>query len=69
MLHFSVVLVTRVLLVDQVSPIFINLTSIFYKMLSEYFEGSLVFSVVQLCSQPIHMYSLHLTTYESHISN
>ena len=48
MLHFLVFLVTRVLLVDQVLPIFINLTSIFYKMLSEYFDGRLVFNVVKL---------------------
>lgn len=35
MLYFSVLLVTLFLLVFQVSPIFINLKSIYYKMLSE----------------------------------
>jgi len=52
MLHFLVVPVTRVLLVDQVLPIFINLTSILHKILSEYFEGRLVFKVVLLRSRP-----------------
>jgi len=70
-LHILIVLVTRVLLVDQVLPIFINLTStrIVYKMLSEYFDGRLVFNVLLLRSQPIHFYPLHLRTYESYISN
>ena len=35
MLYFSVVLVTLFLLVFQVSPVFINLKSIYYKVLSE----------------------------------
>ena len=55
MLHFLVVPVTRVLLVDQVLPIFINLTSIFYKMLSKYFDGRLVFNVVLLRCRPVHL--------------
>jgi len=38
-------------------------------MLSEYFDGRLVFNVVLLRSWPIHLYSLHMTTYDSYISN
>ena len=67
MLHFLFVLVTRVLLVDQVLPIFINLTSVFCKMLSEYFDGRLVFNVLLIRSRPVHLYSLHLTTYDSYL--
>ena len=61
MLHFPTVLVTRVWLVDQISPKFINLISIIYKMLSEYFDGKLVVNVVPLRSRPIHLYVIHYT--------
>jgi hypothetical protein len=36
-------------------------------MLGEYFDGRLVFNILLIRSRPVHLYSLHMTTYDSYL--